>query len=365
MKIRFAVIAALLLAAVLFVPIPRGTYDDGGTREYTALTYRIVDWNRLYDDGSGNGPSVYEKLRIYGPTDRAASIDVLWARESARFGKRGETYDGEWMEKSDRTKDAGGLIGHIRITEIYANCFFASSVVPMPYEIKLNGKLSSDWCVGDQVFVTYENLYYDADTGRIEADFLTVEPSDFELRPGVAYKPVIYLYPETETDVSVKLNLNGRLTCTYPVYDNGWTVTASPDGVLTDRDGREYDFLFWEGELNAAYDFSRGFCVSGENTAAFLEDALARLGLTDREATEFIVYWLPLMQENPYNLIAFQTDAYTDAARLEVSPVPDTLIRVFMAFRASEEYVPLAPQTLSSPERDGFCVVEWGGTELK
>ena len=26
----------------------------------------------------------------------------------------------------------------------------------MPYEIKLNGKLSEEWCVGDQITCTYE-----------------------------------------------------------------------------------------------------------------------------------------------------------------------------------------------------------------
>ena len=46
------------------------------------------------------------------------------------------------------------------------------------------------------------------------------------------------------------------------------------------------------------YDFSTGFCVPGSGTAEFLEDALGKLGLNRTEANEFIVYWLPLMQEN-------------------------------------------------------------------
>ena len=62
-------------------------------------------------------------------------------------------------------------------------------------------------------------------------------------------------------------------------------------------------------------------------------------GLTDKEADDFITYWLPLMQENPYNIISFQTDAYTDSAKLEVVPSPDTVIRVFMAYKASDEFV--------------------------
>ena len=44
-------------------------------------------------------------------------------------------------------------------------------------------------------------------------------------------KPVIYLYPEQETTVSVSLDYAGTLTATYPAYENGWTVTAEPDGT--------------------------------------------------------------------------------------------------------------------------------------
>ena len=174
-------------------------------------------------------------------------------------------------------------------------------------------------------------------------------------------KPVVYLYPEEEAQVTVQLDYAGELTCTYPAYNDGWTVTASPDGTLT----QTYSYLYWEGKDNVEYDFSQGACVAGEDTAAFLEDALSQLGLTRREANEFIVYWLPQMEENPYNLIAFQSDAYTEAARLAITPTPDTVLRVFMAWKPLEEPVELPPQELAGPERSGFTVVEWGGCQVK
>lgn len=178
-------------------------------------------------------------------------------------------------------------------------------------------------------------------------------------------KPVIYLYPEEKRDVSVKLDYDGELTCTYPAYNDGWSVTACPDGTLTDSAGQTYNYLYWEGMNNIDYDFSQGYCVAGSDTAAFLEDALARLGLTRREANEFIVYWLPLMQENPYNLIAFQTDVYTQAARLTIDPAPDTLLRVFMAWKSLDSAVDIPPQDLTAPQRTGFTVVEWGGCHVE
>ena len=178
-------------------------------------------------------------------------------------------------------------------------------------------------------------------------------------------KPVIYLYPEQEEEVSVRLDYDGKLTCTYPEYDDGWHVTAAPDGRITDENGQEYNYLYWEGETEQEYDFSEGFCVAGEDTAEFLEDALDRLGLTRREANEFIVYWLPRMEQNEYNLISFQSEAYTDHARLSIQPEPDTVIRVFMAYKPVENEQEIPEQTLAAPERSGFTVVEWGGCELR
>lgn len=179
-------------------------------------------------------------------------------------------------------------------------------------------------------------------------------------------KPVIYLYPTEETEVSVKLEYDGEFIATYPKYNDGWEVIASPDGTLTSFDGeREYYCLFWEGEGGFEYDLSRGFVVAGKDTEKFLEESLKTLGLTDKEANEFIIYWLPRMENNAYNLISFQGQNYTDAARLEITPTPDSLLRVFMAWQALDQPIEIEPQTLPTFERTGFTVVEWGGSEVK
>ena len=188
------------------------------------------------------------------------------------------------------------------------------------------------------------------------------EPSSDE---PLTEKPVIYLYPEQETTVSVSLDYAGTLTATYPAYEDGWRVTAEPDGTLYDENGDEYSYLFWEGENNTDYDFSKGFCVAGADTADFLREKLAEIGLTPREYNEFIVYWLPKMQDNPYNLISFQSEAYTDAAKLDIDPTPDSVLRVFMAWKPLGRLQTIEPQTFTPFARDGFTVVEWGGCEVK
>ena len=183
---------------------------------------------------------------------------------------------------------------------------------------------------------------------------------------GLGDKPVLYLYPEKATDIDVSLRLaqNVHFTCTYPAYRNGWQVTAKPDGTLTDRTtGKEYAYLYWELGGSARYDFSSGFVVRGSDTAAFLESKLTEIGLSARERNEFIVYWLPRMQDNPYNLISFQSEAYTSLVELNISPSPDSLLRVFMAYRPLEEPVEVPPQRFETFRRTGFTAVEWGGVE--
>ena len=112
------------------------------------------------------------------------------------------------------------------------------------------------------------------------------------------------------------------------------------------------------------YDFSKGFCVAGEDTADFLRETMAEIGLTPEEYNEFIVYWLPRMQGNAYNLISFQQERYTQTAKLAITPAPDSMLRVFMAWKPLEQPQEIEAQEFAPFLREGFTVVEWGGTEV-
>lgn len=72
-------ILIVAVIAILVIPIPTGTYKDGGTREYTSLTYKIVDWNRLTDDGS-----TYSATKVYFFPNNFRSIDNLWYKEEPK-----------------------------------------------------------------------------------------------------------------------------------------------------------------------------------------------------------------------------------------------------------------------------------------
>lgn len=178
-------------------------------------------------------------------------------------------------------------------------------------------------------------------------------------------KPVLYLYPEKETEISVTVTDKSMMS-SYPAYANGWKVTAKPDGTLTSKNNREYDYLFWELDASEFEpDFSEGFCIPGKDTAAFLEEQLSYLRLTDKEQADFISYWLPRMEKNSYNLISFQFDNYRSFENLSILPEPDCFIQATMAFKALDEPVDIKEQTLPGAERYGFTAVEWAGIEIR
>lgn len=72
-------ILIVAVIVILVIPIPTGTYKDGGTREYTSLTYKIVDWKRLTDDGS-----TYSATKVYFFPNNFRSIDNLWYKEEPK-----------------------------------------------------------------------------------------------------------------------------------------------------------------------------------------------------------------------------------------------------------------------------------------
>ena len=184
----------------------------------------------------------------------------------------------------------------------------------------------------------------------------------------IADKPIIYLYPEAETEVSVTLEPRGEISFTYPVYDNGWKVTATPEGVLKMGD-RNFYYLFWEGKytrpLLTSADEKQGFVVKGKDTQAFFEETLPKMGLTPTEYNEFIVYWTPLMQNNKYNFIHFKfnEDYDREIAGINVTPKPDNMFRLFMVYKPLFREIEVEPQPIPKANREGFTVIEWGGAK--
>ena len=182
--------------------------------------------------------------------------------------------------------------------------------------------------------------------------------------PNIAYKPIIYLYPTEKTNVNVKLLNSNLISVSYPKYNNGWNVTVDESGNIYDsKTNRNYYGLYWEGSKYYSEVTNEGFVVEGKESYKFLEEKLEILGLNEREINEFIIYWLPKLESSKYNYIRFETNESIDKYMpLEVTPTPNTVIRVYMVFKPLEEKIDVKPQVLEQKSREGFSVIEWGGS---
>ncbi len=113
-------------------------------------------------------------------------------------------------------------------------------------------------------------------------------------------------------------------------------------------------------------ELRKGFVVEGKNTEKFLEEKLAILGLNEREANEFIIYWLPQMENNKANVIYFATKEYENESTLMITPKPIQTIRVMMLWQPLQSTNAIFMQQEITPikRQKGFLAVEWGGSKV-
>ena len=241
----------------------------------------------------------------------------------------------------------------------------------LTYRVQVQGNQLRVWASDMPQVLQFTVPQKEVDELLTETDNrITYEKENIEKPNPETAKPVIYLYPEQETKVNVQLTFNGTLTSTYPTLPpEGWTVTAQPDGTLTDEEGRSYRYLFWEGVADVDWKQDSGFLVKAEDAHEFLEESLTQLGLNELEQNDFITYWLPKLEKNGESFVTFAAEQYTDNAILTVTPQPDSVLRVQMLISKVDDsnraaFQKLPEQELPRFEREGFVLVEWGGTDL-
>lgn len=241
----------------------------------------------------------------------------------------------------------------------------------LTYRVQVQGNQLRVWASDMPQVLQFTVPQKEVDELLTETDNrITYEKENIEKPNPETAKPVIYLYPEQETKVNVQLSFNGTLTSTYPTLPSeGWTVTAQPDGTLTDEEGRSYRYLFWEGVADVDWKQDSGFLVKAEDAREFLEQSLTQLGLNELEQNDFITYWLPKLEKNGESFVTFAAEQYTDNAVLTVTPQPDSVLRVQMLISKVDDsnraaFQKLPEQELPRFEREGFVLVEWGGTDL-
>lgn len=190
-------------------------------------------------------------------------------------------------------------------------------------------------------------------------------------------KPVIYMYNESGVlDASVSLKTAYDLSFTYPKIqqDMKWDLTVQSEGVRVGD--RTYPYLFWEALMpgnEVALVNGEGLygeVIQTDSTVSYLENKLFDFGLNEREVTDFITFWGPKIMNWKYAVVQFQIDDEVDhIAQLDVVPVPDWKRRVYMVFSGSASFPDvevIAPKSIEDiPTRNGFQVLEWGGSEVK
>lgn len=192
-------------------------------------------------------------------------------------------------------------------------------------------------------------------------------------------KPAIYLYPEKETKINVQVTIpNGKFLYTDPLYPSGgWNVLAKPDGDLQylGKDLKDskgiihypsgiFPYMYYEAKIadSAIEKPTKGYVKKYDELASYYDEILPTLGLNKKETKEFKDYWLKALPQSPYYFVGIVSQENLDEIEpLTITPKQDTTIRVSLYFEALEDFKIVTAPHITTPARNGFTVVEWGG----
>lgn len=226
------------------------------------------------------------------------------------------------------------------------------ALVPSLYDVTMvvkDGKIVSS--VSKKIKKEPDNLTY---TEEIDEDYYG---------DGMGGKPVIYLYPKEESEIFVNVATKLGIHISDPPLNNGWNVTAYPDGTIINKDdNKEYPYLFWEAYQNEIKKSKKGFCVARQDLSTFFDDTLSTLGLNEKEIADFKEFWLKELNKYPYYFITFISESEINRVfPLTLTPEPDSIIRVLFDYRGYNRKIKVKEQKLAPKKRSGYAVVEWGG----
>ncbi len=192
--------------------------------------------------------------------------------------------------------------------------------------------------------------------GSVFAVFVVYE--SYQASNMVEKKPAIYLYPLEDSFINVQLSINGKIIKDVPAYENGWNVFVTKEGLIDNK----YDYLFYEAQLNQIKLPKDGWIVQYQDLDKWFDTNLIKLGLNEKEKNQFKEYWLEELPESNYYEIKLLEDSFLkENMNLIISPQPDTLIRLNFYFKSLKDRIDILEPVITTPERLGFTVVEWGG----
>ena len=232
----------------------------------------------------------------------------------------------------------------------------------------VQGQNWQDWRIA-QLYQRYAELIAAGKEAEAQAlldrlNSMNQDPSSMTPRGVEVKKPNIYLYPEEETEITVTFDRPELLTVSDPLYGDGWTVTAHPDGTLEDAGGK-YGFLFYESLADPSiFRLDEGFVVKAEQREQTYRRVLEAYGFNEQEILDFIEYWTDYLEPGvDYVMYPLLTEGVDAEMPVRFSVQPDNIFRLWFGFVRYEGGAVPEPEIVPM-DRSGFEAVEWGGAVL-
>lgn len=193
-----------------------------------------------------------------------------------------------------------------------------------------------------------------------EVDIIPIDTSINPRDSIIVHKPNIYIYPDHEIDLNVRLTFpnGGRVTVSEPTYNDGWSAHVSESGLIND----EFTFLFYECKIPDYCQYDEGWIIAESDLRAFFDSELRLLRFNELEVGDFLNYWIPLLKDHDEYLIYPQySETLDQIVTIDCDREPTFINRVWYVVReySGEEETPRRP----GPEifsRQGFHIMEWG-----
>jgi hypothetical protein len=352
--------------------------EDAPIVEYDGVTYKMIKRNvpvnpagiqGSHHVGYGGNVTVDGKnFQVLDPTEgagRSYDFNTEDGLIDISFGDYGLLYLLH-LDASNNPETVDIQSAGLQIIDIYQDI----SKPPLPLQENILKCIDSGvrYVINPTVLVPDQSPSPDKD--ELQLEWFVIKQAKFMPKSWWTpeCKPAVYLYPKNKQMVNLKVFPKGILSYTDPPYDagKGWVVSAYPDGNLLTLENNEIkgDYLYYESKLDDRYiqKPEKGWAVPYGEIPDFYEKILPKLGLNQKEKTDFIEYWQSKLPESQYYFVGLVDKSQRDYLEpLEVTPSPDTSIRFSLYFQPLDQPISVQEPEIITPKREGFTLVDWGG----
>ncbi len=169
----------------------------------------------------------------------------------------------------------------------------------------------------------------------------------------------IYIYPDSsQRDLDISLQPAGKVTRAVPTFKNGWKVSIGQNGKI---DGK-YNSIFYQSMFYYKFNFSEGWVVDENNFKVKMDEIFDKIGLNAKEKKDFMDFWSKQLEwdDKYYSVYYIPTAQLNEALKLNISTTPDSILRAFFYFKATDDKLTMKEPTINPFERKGLTVLEVG-----